>query len=144
MNLVDYLELVGRASGSELLKVFGERLDREQLYTLVADKDVSVHTTGFGEKYYRYPYLGSKAERMAEAREELAKKKAEKVEAKYQAMIEYVQKHPGCSGPSLKGVLELSHAAFKQREEYLVGAGTLIREKVGVTWHYTAKESKKR
>lgn len=139
MNLVDYLELVGRASGADLLKVFGEKLDREQLYTLVADKDVSVHTTGFGDKYYRYPYFGSKAERAEAAREELAKKKAERAESKYQAMVDYVRKHPGCSGPSLKAVLGLSHATFKQREEYLVGAGTLVREKVGVTWHYRLK-----
>lgn len=144
MKVIDYLEVVGRASGKELLDRFHANPDpaRDELFQLITDKEVSVHTSGFGEKFYRFPYYHTKHEMKVELS---AAEKAARHKDRLQGLLAWIRDHPGSDGLTIRAGTKLSTVTFGAWIKELLDDGLVRREKVGVAWkHYAIASSTKK
>ncbi len=133
-KVLDYLELVGRASGAELHTLFG--ID-EELYRLIGEKEVSVHVDPFGAKFYRFPYYHTKRE---EKDEDSQVKKLHKLQHERDRIVRYIRDHPGLNGGELIKKLRISSITFQRKIEELLDEGRVTRRRDGVSWIYNVKE----
>jgi predicted transcriptional regulator len=136
-SILDYLELVGSASGDAILRHVPEG-DLDELWTLINDGEVSVHSSRMGQKFYRFPAQETAADRKKEEREV---KTVRKKKVRLNPLLAYIKANPGSNGKAIRTGLGMSQAAFDPREAELLAAGKITRNKIGVAWkYYVAKE----
>lgn len=132
-TLIDYLEMVGQATGKEILEWMGERWDTTELFLMVEKGQVSSSYGRHGARYFRYPAV--------EAVE--VKKREKRGEDKTDLLLEYIQTHPMSNGQEIKRGLGLSQEAFDIRKEKLLGQGLIIQSKEGRALLYRVKSDLK-
>lgn len=130
ITLKRFMTLKGRFSFDDLAGYFKEELDSrvEELFELIEEKEVSVHTDGLGNCWHRYPYFTTKGE-----------ERMERGEDKLDALLEYIRKHPMSNGQEIKKGLNLSQEAFDTRKERLLGQGAIVQSKEGRAILYRVK-----
>lgn len=128
-TLIDYLEMVGQATGKEILEWMGERWDTTELFLMVEQGKVSSSYGRHGARYFRYPAVESVE----------VKKREKRGEDKTDLLLEYIQSHPMSNGQEIKKGLGLSQEAFDIRKERLLGQGLIIQSKEGRAFLYRVK-----
>ena len=144
MKVIDFLEVVGRASGKEILDRFpNDSIEaRDELFRLIEDKEVSMHVSGFGEKFYRFPYFHTKGElkRALSEAEKVARHKERLAD-----LLRWIRDHPGSDGLTIRAGTKLSNVTFASWVKELLDDGLIRREKHGVAWkHWAMKPNLKR
>lgn len=124
MKLMNYLQLVGRASGSDLASFvhdYQEEKLLDKLEELERDEVISVHTAGYGERYYRFPAFVKKEDFSIG-----------------QMVLDYIIANPGANGSQIKKGTGKSIAAVDERLQYLVRRGLIDKVQEGRSYRYTA------
>lgn len=123
-NLIDYLEIVGQATGEKLLEWMGPEWDTTELFLLVEQGRVSSNYGTHGARYFRYPAVGSREEVRAEK------------ETGDDELLKLVSTSTGLDSKQLQTELGWSRGKFSSRMDPLLEKGVVIRRKEGVSWVY--------
>lgn len=122
-SLIDYLEIVGQATGEKILEYMGEGWDTTELFLLVEEGRVSSNYGMHGHRYFRYPAVGSIP---AGAEEETGSE-----------LVSYLRRHPNQDGKEIMSSLGWSKDKFLRRSTPLLESGQVVRTKNGVSWLYS-------
>lgn len=137
-DVIDYLELVGQASGDQILAFFGKDYKPHRLFTAVEEKEVMMTKNRFGQKWYTYPYPDEKEE-AGTGRDW----KQVRLKNRTQGILDYVERHPGANGREIKQYLDMTQLVADPLLVQLVDQGKLTRSKDGRSWRYSvARKSK--
>lgn len=120
-TLIEYLEMVGQASGKEVLDYMGPDWDTTELFDLVEEGRVSSTYGQRGARYFRYPAIGAVNEK----------------EDLNMELLAFVRSNPGMDGKQIQEELEWSKDKFMQRMMPLMDDGSVVRVKDGVSWRYS-------
>lgn len=123
MKLLPFLQLVGKASGQDLVQYVTEDNLPEKLEKLQADGVISIHTSGYGEKAYRCPPY--------------EKKRKDNIG---QLVLDYITNNPGCNGSQIKKGIGKSYIAVDERLMYFVGRGLVEKKPSGVAFLYFVRK----
>lgn len=135
-TIIDYLELVGNASGKEILEFFGEAFDPSELYKAVEDKEVLVIKSHQGQKWYTYPYPEDRAQAERELSQRLDWKEVRRRNWTT-GILAYVSGHPGANGREIKEHMDMTQVTADPLLAKLVEDGLMVRVRDGRAWRYT-------
>lgn len=120
-TLIEYLEMVGQASGKEILEYMGRDWDTTELFDLVEEGRVSSSYGSRGARYFRYPAVGAVNER----------------EENNMELLTFIRDNPAMDGKGIQEELDWSKDKFFKRLTPLLDDGSVVRVKDGVSWRYS-------
>lgn len=135
-NVIDYLELVGNASGKEILEFFGSGFDPEQLFKAVEDQEVMMSKNSSGQKWYTYPFPDERERSDREMARNMGWKEVRRKNWTI-GILAYLELHDGANGREIKDHMGMTQVTADPLLAKLVDDGKLTRVRDGRAWRYS-------